>query len=621
MRSPSPAPALGRLLERFAGQPALRTFRERLTALEEVGGGCDVDRWVALFEDALPVVEEAVWSAGGPDAEVLSDYRAAFREWEALIARRGEDRRHRFFVIIPVADRPHHLRNILDSLLDQCREFGYGGFSGTFRKVVAIIADDSADTATIRCNRQLAREYERAGLRCIYFGAEAQQQMLDALSSDERTRLAAVLGHPETTGIHHKGASITRNLAALFVSGFDESDALFLFVDSDEQFKIRLAEPDGDRDLGALSYFHALDRLFRRREVQVATGKVVGDPPVSPAVMTANFLADVIAFLEQMAAADPGGPCRFHRTTEPGGDGAYHDMAALFGLPASREPYRYRCSLRGTHDHAACLHDFAARLDRFFDGEHLTRPTCYRYSDPVATAQPARTVYTGNYVLTAKALKYFIPFADQKLRMAGPTLGRLIQAELGEGFVAVNLPLLHGRTLEGGEAFRPGVMRRERRVDLSGEFERQFFGDVMLFTVAELTKAGFPGVPFTDGQIQQTLETVEADLQRRYADKRRTIQERLERLRTLFEAPENWWYAAPGLEKARERFRHFFANVAENFGPDSRCHALTGPGEHRTRRLAAIRAGIAGYRSDRLAWEALLRRGVPAPLGTCEVTP
>ena len=162
------------------------------------------------------------------------------------------------------------------------------------------------------------------------------------------------------------------------------------------------------------------------------------------------------------------------------------------------------------HDHAACLSGFARRLNRFFDGEHPTRLTPYVHGDVAASVTPARTVYTGNYVLSPRGLRYFIPFAGLRLRMAGPVLGRLVQAGSGAAFVSANLPLLHRRTLEeqGASEFRPGVDRSAPLVDLSGEFERQFYGDVMLFTVIELVARGYPEhQPSSEEILAQVLAT------------------------------------------------------------------------------------------------------------------
>ena len=54
--------------------------------------------------------------------------------------------------------------------------------------------------------------------------------------------------------------------------------------------------------------------------------------------------------------------------------------------------------------------------------------------------------------------------------------------------------MLHSRTIEqtGQSEFRPGIERGHDRIDLSGEYERQFYGDVMLFSIEDLIEQGFP---------------------------------------------------------------------------------------------------------------------------------
>ena len=73
----------------------------------------------------------------------------------------------------------------------------------------------------------------------------------------------------------------------------------------------------------------------------------------------------------------------------------------------------------------------ARRLNGFFDGEHPTRKTPYEHESVMDEIRMARTIYTGNYVIRPECLRYYIPFAPLKLRMAGPVLGRIIRAELG----------------------------------------------------------------------------------------------------------------------------------------------------------------------------------------------
>ena len=200
-------------------------------------------------------------------------------------------------------------------------------------------------------------------------------------------------------------------------------------------------------------------------------------------------------------------------------------------------------ALHGPHDHAACLTGFAQRLNHFFDGEHPTRATPYRHMDVAASMTPARTVYTGNYVLSPAALRYFIPFAGLQLRMAGPVLGRLIQASSGDAFVSANLPLLHRRTVaeKGGSEFRPGVDRSAALVDLSGEFERQFFGDVMLFTVIELVARGYPEQLPARSDLRAQLLATEASMRAHYAELRQRVSTRLDALEVVLSDPGCWW--------------------------------------------------------------------------------
>ncbi|MHB1292300.1 MAG: hypothetical protein ACYCY5_08955, partial [Sulfuricella sp.] len=140
-------------------------------------------------------------------------------------------------------------------------------------------------------------------------------------------------------------------------------------------------------------------------------------------------------------------------------EASYHDMAALFGFKPTKESVQYQCSIADEHDNSRCFSHFSSKLNRFFYGEHPTRKTYYRHEDLMASVRPARTIYTGNYIFKPEGLKYFIPFATLKLRMAGPVLGRLIKSEIGERFVSANLPMLHKRTVRatGQSEFRPGI--------------------------------------------------------------------------------------------------------------------------------------------------------------------
>jgi hypothetical protein len=227
-----------------------------------------------------------------------------------------------------------------------------------------------------------------------------------------------------------------------------------------------------------------------------------------------------------------------------------------------------------------------------------------------ASVTPARTVYTGNYVLSPAALKYFIPFAGLGLRMAGPVLGRLIQAGSGDAFVSANLPLLHRRTVAGtgGAEFRPGVDHSASIVDLSGEFERQFFGDVMLFTVIELVKQGYPELmPAADG-IGDCVTTTAAKLREHYAENQARVLARLLELETLLAAPGHWWRDGADYEQTRALLAHFAASLHTNFAGDARPYRLISDEENCRQRRQAIVAALLAYNLDRECWERVLQK-------------
>jgi hypothetical protein len=380
---------------------------------------------------------------------------------------------------------------------------------------------------------------------------------------------------------------------------------LFLFVDSDQEFHANTA---AGGEVFTTNYFYHIDRIFTQSPVEVLTGKVVGDPPVSPAVMAGTLLEDMLALLAEMATLAADTACTFHGESGSNDVAAYHDMAQLFGFAQTNGAWRYRCTLRGTHDHAACLSGFARRLNHFFDGEHPTRVTPYVHVDVQASVTPARTVYTGNYVLSPQGLRHFIPFAGLQLRMAGPVLGRLVQAGSGAAFVSANLPLLHRRTVEaqGTAEFRPGVDRSAPLVDLSGEFERQFYGDVMLFTVIELVAQGYPEHQPEDGEIRAQVLATETRMRAQYADVQRTVLARLDALDKLLSDPGHWWNHAAGYAETLELFAQFAASLRANFDARARAWQLIDADAHSEARRTAIAGALGAYRQDRDAWEQVL---------------
>lgn len=521
---------------------------------------------------------------------------------------------HDFVIVIPVADRPLQLNRCLSSLQELLRRYPYAG------ALSVLLVDDSREPDNILRHRALAEQATRDGLTVQHLDPAAQRALIAALPADLQAGIAGIVGALRSDSFHHKGASITRNLAYLWLRQLPETGrrCLFWALDSDQEFQISQVTAEGETEAYAIDYLHDLDRIFSETTALIVTGKVVGDPPVSPAVMAGTLIDDLLAFFTRMAGLKPNADCTFHdHSAGPGQEAAYHDMADLFGFKPDGVAVHYRCPIRAPHDHAACLAGFVNRLKRFFDGEHPTRRSHYQAGPLMASLKPARTVYTGNYVFTAEALDWFVPFAALRLRMAGPTLGRIAQAALGERFVSANLPMLHRRTLEelDHSECRPGVTHAQAQTDLSDEFVRQYFGDVMLFSVERLTGQGYPEVMPTHEQLSATVEAVEAELRARYRDRMLRTDAQIERLVALIneplghalgeeEVPQPWWRAHPDFAETRSALAPFIADLRFNFGRDAPAWRLI---ETQAKaRKSAIQTALAGYPEERATWQCAL---------------
>ncbi len=593
--------------------PVLRALFDRHPELV-CGSVDDASALIAAYDDLYSRIEARMWAADDAGfASWLAIYQALGREQQALIAARGGRALRRFVLGIPVADRPAHLENCLESILQQCRLYGYGGQAadGRWAAFTVVVAEDSRKPRAVAAHRALVERYRDQGLDVVHFDLPEQYALLQAIPASERAALGRVLTTQPADRFYQKGQAANRNLCylkMLQVAHVPER-TLYYLVDSDQSFLVNRQTATGEQAFAALNYFHYIDRIFDGGEVNMLTGKLVGDPPVSPAVMAANFLDDLAAFVRRIAACDPHTACSFHSAkAPPAGDAVYHDLAGLFGFDTAATPFEYRCPLQGPHDHAACFDNFASRLRAFFFGEHPTRRTLFRYSGSFMEHEPARTVYPGNYIVDFAGLRYIIPFGHLRLRMSGPTAGRLIQAEIGARFASVNLPMLHGRlaadTLHG--EFRPGVAQREDAIiDIADEFERQFFGDVMLFSVVEWLKRRDLADLVDAVAVETVVEQVEGELLELYAAKHDAVNARRVELERWLAAPPDAWRDAPALAV----MTRFLCNVAANFGDDAPAWRQIQSLAHRAARRREIVDALVHYRAERAAWDRLVGAG------------
>ena len=597
-------------LERFLQSSVASECSALLNQLSVISDA-DPASIIDFYKQAILFIDQHLWS-GAVDDTRLADYQAVFRELELHIAQCTSDKRHHIILYIPVADRPRQLTDCLDSLLQLCQLYMYGGMQDNrFKKITVLIGDDSKDTSSIVQHQEIVQQFQAKGLDMIYFGQTEQLQQLADLSEQQQQALTGVLGEADPTCFYHKGSPRMRNIAHLKLQQIAQAydRVLFYSLDSDQEFQVKISTAKGERDTYALNYFYYLNEIFNHTDTCILTGKVVGDPPVSPAVMAGNFLEDITGFIEQMSALERQQACQFHtQQTQKADDAAYHDMAEMFGFKRAADEYHYPCPVSGTHDNGECFKYFARQLQAFFYGEHPTRKTYYEHTGISTALTPARTVYPGNYVFNKEGLKYFIPFAPLKLRMNGPVMGRVVKALLQNRFVSANLPMLHKRTVAntGQSEFRPDIHQQAAHIDLSGEFERQYFGDVMLFSMEKLTAQGFPSKVLDRQAISLTVKTTEQDLQHRYRVKHTEIMRKLEHFKTLLQDEQQWWNQSNHCTEALALYKAFADNIEHNYGDNSCSYQLINSATDKRPRMTQIINAIMHYPAEQQAWQDMM---------------
>ncbi len=569
-----------------------------------------IDRVISLYNKSIVKQEQEIWQETPSDKEI-EQYQDSFKVIEKLYELKTCDERYNFKIVIPVADRPQHLKQCLNSLLTLCRNYQYGGFEdNTFKKISVLIADDSKHDNNIKLHEKYCAEFTALGLNTEYFGLAEQLKLVNFATTEYpglKQTVSDASNIDTISDFSHKGASIMRNITYLKLNkDISDDNTLIYFIDSDQEFCISTTHSDKQY---AINYFHYLNEIFKTQDITILTGKVVGDPPVSPSVMAGNFQQDVQNFLTTIAKSNPDNPCQFHQHQKiTKDDAAYHDMAKLFGFEDNEQTYEYHCTLDNNHTNAECLHDFSDKLSHFFYGEHPTRKTYFNYENGFTKTSTARTVYTGNYIIKPETLNYFIPFATLKLRMAGPVLGRLLKPKLQQQFVSANLPMLHNRTVisMGKSEFRPGVENNTKGIDLGDEFIRQFYGDVLLFSMEEITKTETSLCNDNKQKIQTILKQTYQAIKNSYIEKHYTILQLKTQISEQLNERSNWWNNSSGKTQLPDdtltNFNTFLKNIQKNFDENTDAYQQITLTKYAQKHLDKLLHAILNYQDDLASW-------------------
>jgi hypothetical protein len=141
---------------------------------------------------------------------------------------------------------------------------------------------------------------------------------------------------------------------------------------------------------------------------------------------------------------------------------------------------------------------------------------------------------------------------------------------------------------------------------LSGEFERQFFGDVMLFAVIELVKQGYPDIMPAADKIRECVVMTETKLCKQYADNLEHVSVRLAKLEIFLAAPGHWWRSGSRYQQTCTLLDHFAAALRANYSGDDRPNQLIDDAAHRSETRQAIVEALLAYNDDRECWERVL---------------
>lgn len=572
-----------------------------------------IDKVITLFQKRIISNEKDIWQTL-PTHKSISQYQNSYKALEQLYNLRSSDERYNFKIVIPVADRPQHLKHCLDSLITLCQSYEYGGYKNNqYTKISVLIADDSKEPDNIELHRAYCTVLTKQGLDIDYFGLEEQFKLVSNINQQQHGLQQIISSATNIDNFSHKGASVMRNITYLKLrQDITDKNTLIYFIDSDQEFCITTASPDSDSDnkYYAVNYFHYLNSIFSNQDIAVLTGKVVGDPPVSPSVMAGNFQQDIKNFLSSIEKLKANVNCQFHKKdSDHHDDAAYHDMANLFGFINNNQAFNYQCTLQGTHNNADCFIDFSDKLSNFFYGEHPTRKTYFNYENGFLETSPARTVYTGNYVIKAEALDYFIPFATLKLRMAGPVLGRILKTRLKHRFVSANLPMLHNRTIEsiGRSEYRAGVSDTNKNIDLGNEFIRQFYGDVMLFSMEEINKKS---TKLNKTELQAIFNKTYLTIKDNYIEKHNTILLLKSQIEKQLSIKNQWWNTCSTgrkeLDIALTNFNLFLNNIQSNFDNNANAFRQITTTELVEKQLDIILQAVLDYQDNMTCWQAAL---------------
>ena len=143
-----------------------------------------IDRVITLYKKEIVKLERDIWQQA-PSQQDIDEYQNAFAVLEKLYQLKSTDTRYDFKIVIPVADRPKHLKHCLDSLFTLCESYNYGGRKkNRYHKISVLIADDSREPENIEQHKIYCDSLNDRGIATEYFGLAEQYDLVSNTTSE-----------------------------------------------------------------------------------------------------------------------------------------------------------------------------------------------------------------------------------------------------------------------------------------------------------------------------------------------------------------------------------------------------------------------------------------------------
>ena len=376
-----------------------------------------------------------------------------------------------FYIIIPVADRPLFIQNILNSINKELNLFKFPS-----KKVIVNIFYDSLNE-----NIDLNNYCFKINIWNLQDQIDFLRNHVD-LENEKYTFFFRKIPKENLSDWSYKGASSTMNISRLIMykttSAYENS--LFWFLDSDEEFSILSKNLNTFKIVeNAYSIFHSYTNVFETMEIEAATGKCVGDPPFSGNQMIKTALIDKLKNSDKILNIQ-----EYYNENL-----SYLDLDIL---PRKRYPNFYYEGYPIIPFQEKSKTNYHPIHNVLF-GHHTSRPICYHPKSYYFNSNGninrqlgfTKFIYPGNFICKREILKYPSFFSNSKIRMHGAIYGHLL-SNIGKKVSECFIPVFHRRVLNPFEIFenefRAGIKVniKNNLIDSSSLWFKQIEGDLVL---------------------------------------------------------------------------------------------------------------------------------------------